>query len=353
MLMTENSRVSSIPRPRVRLVRYLLPLILLGLAVHVLLPQITTLEHSLQVIKGMKLWAVALAACAQLLSYLGSGYLVKTLVAVAGQQLSVVRGTIVFTAASSVGLAGGGPVGNVATTYRWMRGSGVNAEGATLAGWLPTLFTDATLVVVGIFGLVHLLIAHELSAIQAVGFALSLLLLLSVAGVATWGVRHRARITALAVRLAQRWAVLRRRPYDPASTEAAVARWFSAWGTLRTGGWRGPVMGAALNTVFDMLTLYFLFIAAGHPVSLGVLLAGYGLPLLLGKVSFLPGGVGIVEGTMAALYNGLGVPNGVTVVVILIYRFLSFWLPLLIGFPLIPYLQRVAGKVNDSSGGEQ
>ena len=32
--------------------------------------------------------------------------------------------------------------------------------------------------------------------------------------------------------------------------------------------------------VFDMLTLYFLFVAAGHPVSPGVLLAGYGLPLI-------------------------------------------------------------------------
>ena len=351
--MTEENHVASIPRPRVRLVRYLLPLALLGLAVYIILPQITTMEHSLQVIKGMVPWAIALAACAQVLSYLGSGYLVKTLVAVAGQQLSVVRGTIVFTAAASVGLAGGGPVGNVATTYRWMRGSGVNAEGAMLAGWLPTLFYDAALVVAGIFGLIHLLIAHELSAMQAIGFTLVLLVLLFIAGVAAWGVRHRARITALAARLARRWAGLRHRSYDPATTEAAVARWFSAWDALRTGGWRGPVMAAALNTVFDMLTLYLLFIAAGHPVSPGVLLAGYGLPLLLGKVSFLPGGVGIVEGTMAALYNGLGVPNGVTVVVILIYRFFSFWLPLLIGFPLIPYLQRVAGDVKDSTGGER
>ncbi len=353
MPMTEKKHVASIPRPGVRLVRYLVPLVLLGLAVHILLPQIATMEHSLQVIKGMKLWAVALAVLAQTLSYLGSGYLLKTLVAVAGQQLSVLRGVIVFTAAASVGLAGGGPVGNVATTYRWMRGSGVNAEGATLAGWLPTLFYDATLVIVGIFGLIHLLIAHELSILQAVGFGLTLLVLLLIASVATWGVRHRPQLTALAVRLAGRWAGLRRRPYDPAPTEAAVARWFSAWDVLRTGGWRGPVLGAALNTIFDMLTLYFLFVAAGHPVSLGVLLAGYGLPLLLGKVSFLPGGVGIVEGTMAALYNGLGVPNGVTVAVILIYRFFSFWLPLLVGFPLIPYLQRVAGNVNDSPGAEQ
>jgi uncharacterized protein (TIRG00374 family) len=353
MPMAESKHLDSVPHLSVRLVRYLVPLVLLGLAVHILLPQIATMERSLQVIEGMKLWAVALAVLAQMLSYLGSGYLLRTLVAVAGQQLSVLRGTVIFTAAASVGLAATGPVGNVATTYRWMRGSGVDAEGATLAGWLPTLFTDATLVIVGIFGLVHLLIAHRLSTVQAVGFGLTLLVLLLVASVATWGVRHRSELTALAVSLAGRWAALRLRSYDPATTETAVARWFSAWDTLRTGGWHGPVLGATLNTTFDMLTLYSLFIAADHPVSPGILLSGYGLPLLLGKVSFLPGGVGIVEGTMAALYDNLGVPDGVTVVVILIYRFLSFWLPLLVGFPLILYLQRVAGDARDSLRGER
>jgi uncharacterized protein (TIRG00374 family) len=91
-----------------------------------------------------------------------------------------------------------------------------------------------------------------------------------------------------------------------------------------------------------MLTLYLVFIAAGHPVSPAVLLAGYGLPLLLGKAPLLPGGVGIVESTMVALYTSLGVPNAVAVVVVLIYRFFSFWLPSLVGFPLVPYLQHVA-----------
>ena len=92
---------------------------------------------------------------------------------------------------------------------------------------------------------------------------------------------------------------------------------------------------------FDMLTLYLIFVAAGHAVNPGVLLTGYGLPLLLGKVSFLPGGVGVVEGTMTALYDSLGVPDEVTVVVILAYRAISFWLPLLLGFLLVPYLQHV------------
>ena len=137
----------------------------------------------------------------------------------------------------------------------------------------------------------------------------------------------------------------RHRPYDPAATKPALDRWFGVFDALGSGGWRGPVLGAILNTLFDILTLYFLFVAAGHPVSPGVLLTGYGLPLLLGKLTFLPGGVGVVEATMTAMYNGLGIPNAVTIIVVLAYRLLSFWLPLVIGLPLIAYLQQVAGDV--------
>ena len=82
------------------------------------------------------------------------------------------------------------------------------------------------------------------------------------------------------------------------------------------------------------------------------MLAGYGLPLLLGKVSFLPGRVGIVEATMAAPYDGLGVPDGVTVVVILIYRLMSFWLPLLVGLPLIPYLQHISHHIGEGGSND-
>jgi uncharacterized membrane protein YbhN (UPF0104 family) len=297
----------------------------------------------------MALWVVALAVGAQVMSYVGSGFLLQAIVAAVGQRLSVVRSMLITMAASSIGLVAGGPVGNAAATYRWTRASGVSREGAVLAGWLPSLLNNGALVFIGIFGLLHLLVVHKLSTLQAIGFGLTLLVLSLIVGVILWGVYHRPQLTALAVRAASRWAALRRRPYDPAMTEAATERLFSAWDTLLAGGWRGPALGAALNIVFDMLTLYFLFVAAGHAVSPGVLLAGYGLPLLLGKVTFLPGGVGIVEGTMAALYNGFGVPNGVTVVVILTYRVLSFWLPTLLGFPLVPYLQRVSTRLKDGA----
>ena len=52
-------------------------LAVLGVAVHLLLPQITALENSWQVLLKMSLWAVILAFIAQALSYLGSGFLLQ------------------------------------------------------------------------------------------------------------------------------------------------------------------------------------------------------------------------------------------------------------------------------------
>ncbi len=50
--MTKESHAVSIPQLTVRVGRYLPPLLLLGLAVHLILPQIATLEQSLQIIRG-------------------------------------------------------------------------------------------------------------------------------------------------------------------------------------------------------------------------------------------------------------------------------------------------------------
>lgn len=91
--------------------RYLLLLGLMGLGVYLLLPQLVTFEHSLQVLRTLAWWAVSLAVVAQVLSYMGSGYLLQAIVAAAGQRLLVLRGTLIANASYSVGLVVGGDAG--------------------------------------------------------------------------------------------------------------------------------------------------------------------------------------------------------------------------------------------------
>jgi uncharacterized protein (TIRG00374 family) len=332
---------SSHSPPQVQIGRYLLPLVVLGLAVHFILPQIVSLEHSLQVIKGMALWAVSLAISAQVLSYLGSGFQLHSIVGITGRRLSIMSGMAISLAAASISLVAGGMVGYTAATYRWVSGKGGNNQEAALASTLPTFFNNGVLMLIAITGLVHLLILHDLSTAQAISLVVILFILGLIVGGVLIADRFRDRTTALAVWVGGHWARLRRKPNRPSSIETALRDMFTAWDSLRAGGWRGPALGAFINVGFDLLTLFFLFFATGYPVSLGILLAGYGLPLLLGKAAFLvPGGVGVIEASMTALYASLGVPGPIAVVVVLSYRVISFWLPFFLGFPIAAHLQR-------------
>jgi len=325
--------------PRIRPWRYLPILIILGLAAFLLLPQIATLQHSWSVVQSMTLWAVALAAVSQVLSYLGGGFMLHAILDNEQQKLSMWKGALITMAAFSVGLVAGGWVGSAAATYGWIHRENHDGNTAALAGTLPALLNNAVLVGVSLIGILYLLVVHDLSKLQLIEFGVVLLVLGLTAAGGVVALRFPETATRLAVWLSGRWAAIRHKPFEPENTIASVRQFVVAWESLRNGKWVRPMLGAIANIGFDMLTLYFLFVAAGHDVSLGILFAGYGLPLILGKMAFLlPGGVGVIEGSMVALYDSLQVPNAVSVVVILGYRLFSFWLPTLLGFAAAAYL---------------
>lgn len=62
-----------------KIIRYIIPLIVIGVGVGILLVKMTTFEHTLEVIQTMPLWLLGLAALAQLTSYLGSGFVLRSL----------------------------------------------------------------------------------------------------------------------------------------------------------------------------------------------------------------------------------------------------------------------------------
>jgi uncharacterized protein (TIRG00374 family) len=156
---------------------------------------------------------------------------------------------------------------------------------------------------------------------------------------------YRERASNVIHWLVKTFAKLRHRPYNPDLIQNEVDIIFFAWDELWNGKWQRLFLGAFINVSFDMLTLYFIFFAIGNHITIGVLLSSYALPLILGRMAFfLPGGVGVIESSMAALYTGLGIPNANAVVVILGYRLISFWTPSILGFPIAAYLQNSNNK---------
>lgn len=91
------------------------------------------------------------------------------------------------------------------------------------------------------------------------------------------------------------------------------------------------LMGFLIH-LFDLAGLLAAFVAVGYPPHLGVLVAGYGLAYLAGFVSLIPSGLGVFEASMTTAYASLGVPLEVALLVTLLYRLTSLWLPLLAGY---------------------
>ena len=139
------------------------------------------------------------------------------------------------------------------------------------------------------------------------------------------------RVARLMKRVRPKW--------DEEGLIAAVETASKIWEKMRGGGWVLPACCSLMVLTFDLLCLRYALIAAGYPPHISLLLAGYGVPLLLGRASFLPGGIAVVEVAMTALYGGLGVPASVAVVAVLTYRLISFWLPALAGIPIAVTLQ--------------
>ncbi len=117
----------------------------------------------------------------------------------------------------------------------------------------------------------------------------------------------------------------------PATTGTGVR---TAIGLVRS---RDPhLLGAVGWWGFDIAVLWACFHAFGDAPPQAVIVMSYFVGML-GNALPLPGGIGGVDGGMIGAFTAFGVPVDITIVSVLAYRALAFWLPTLPG--AIAYLQ--------------
>jgi uncharacterized membrane protein YbhN (UPF0104 family) len=291
--MTTNLERAA-PIPKVKMRRYLFALVLSGLAVYLFLPRFAAMGHALLVISNLRIPFVALSISAQLLSYAGSGYLLRSIVRLAAKPISTIDGALITASANSIGTVGGGVLGTAGMTYHWLRRRGVNAGAAGLGGWLPIFLNDTALAIVSLAGLIVIIYSKKSSGVLVAGFTLVFLILGAVLTMLVLCLLYREKLAPIALALAGFVAKVRRKPPTHARIEAAVGQLLDGWDALLRGGWRGP--------------------AAGYRINAAVLVAGYGIPQLLGKFTVILGGVGIVEASTVGLYTLLGAPKPATII---------------------------------------
>lgn len=222
------------------------------------------------------------------------------------------------------------------------RRQGLDLGRVTLANTLYFLLNFIWFALLLAFGLVMLFRWHDLKSYE-IGPAVILLagLCVAISGLILVSIQPAtfSRLcTALGQRVNQVGQRLSKRDLIPvAHINEFTAQFAESAQAIRTapGLWLRPLLHTLLVDGLEVVVLGVCFAAfpgAGPAITLPLLVTGYSIGTLFLVVSITPQGLGVVEGVLAAMFVSFGVPLERAAVVVLVYRGLSFWLPLLTGF---------------------
>lgn len=93
------------------------------------------------------------------------------------------------------------------------------------------------------------------------------------------------------------------------------------------------ILSSYLGWVFDIMAIYAVFLSLDERrIHISVMIIAYTISMISGWLPlFLPGGLGIVDGTMAVLFIYGGVPFEMAVMATMLYRLASYWFNTILG----------------------
>ncbi|WP_298207487.1 YbhN family protein [Ferrimicrobium sp.] len=211
---------------------------------------------------------------------------------------------------------------SVAYLYRKLRGRGcsaVEATAALLAGNLLAIV--ALLVLLGFVLVAHTQATAVLSNVDiAILFGL---LLLAVAAIVRMD-----RLLVLAIHVGARFRHIFRLKGQPNESSILTAKQlrYSPRAIAQSS------LGALGNWLFDLATLMLSLVAVHAHVGLVGVTAAYVLGALAANLPITPGGLGVVEGSITVALVAFGGAPSSMLAAVLLYRVVSYWLWIPIGW---------------------
>jgi uncharacterized protein (TIRG00374 family) len=311
--------------------------VLLAVAVHAEGPMLTNSIHSFAHLRWK---ALALAVVFETGSMLALALMERRILILGGFELPF--GRLVAIAYASNALSASLPVvgSGAATAFSYRR---LVSEGAapTLAGWALTLGGVISNVAFVLIISVGAIVSGNAIAVAA-GCA-GVVLTMVVAGVAVIALRRplvRDRlIRASAWTLGRVQRLIRRPAGDPAGIVAGMVAGLGGFRLARREV-TYVVVSAFRNWLFDLFCLVFSIKAAGvHVPWWGIVLA-WAAGAGGASLNLTPGGLGVVEAALTGALVALGVPGGPALTAVLVYRAITFWLAIAIGWTTYWLLRR-------------
>lgn len=276
------------------------------------------LEQITEAIRQANPWWIAAALVFSLATYVGAGL---SLVAFSPVRLSIWRSTEVHLASSVVSLVAPAGVGGAAINLRFLSRKGV-----------PTAIGVATVALV-----------------QVVQFLVTVVLLIILAattGQSTGLTLPSGWIIAVAIGLVGIVAVAlfipRVRTWLWAKIEPTYRQVWPRllWVLSNPMRLAVGVGGNVLLSLSYILSFAASLWAFGHSIPFSVLAITYLASNTVGSVVPSPGGIGPVEIALTAGLVAAGVPSGVALSAAIVYRLVTFWIPIPVGYLSLQRLQR-------------
>lgn len=298
--------------------RPVLVLVVLGIAVHVLLPQVDELRRTLHSLGSARWWYLPPAVACSALTFVGAAW---SLQGATSHRIPFWRTAEANLAAACLGRIAPANLGSLGVTGAYLRARGATVAEASAALGLDALAGVVVHVVllvaagalVGRFPHPHLALPAHFDVIAAVVIGL---LVIGI-GVGLWWLR-RSHTT---------WSAVGHRVLN--GLRQARDELVGAVREPRRGA--GLLGGSALLTCAQIACLATSVEAFGGHTDVVTISFVYLAGAAVSAVAPTPGGLGAME---AALVSGLtlfGVPAGPAVTGVLLYRLLTFWLPILPG----------------------
>lgn len=322
-----------------RFVRPMIAMVLIGLGVHLLLPQLAGLRATGDAIAHASWWLVPVLIGLEAVSLAAYGALLHLLLTRDGLAVPsgfVQRATLVGNAVGRALPGGTGTAFAIVLSAFHTRGFDAISTGTVIwgTGMLSSVVLAALLPFAAVVGLTsgHLGTIGLTAVIAAAG-------LVGLAAIIPIGLRDPDR---LAHRVEQLTRTLARGPLkrriDPArladGTRQGVQRIVAL--TRERALLRRAVGFAAANWLLDLLVVVALGMTVGQGTPIAAIPVAYIVAQIVAAVPLTPGGVGIVESAMVGALVASGAPGAAATTTVLGWRLISHWLPIPIGLALLP-----------------
>lgn len=328
--------------------RRLLLFALLGSLAILLLISLARARGAWEIFRRAKTEFILLALAVESLRYLGVARLTQIIVGFLGQQIELLPTLAVIFAGSSVSrLLQVGGVGEMYVRYRYLEKNDLSLGSVSILFFLQYIISSLVLLGTFILGLLYLLTQRGLTLQEVLASGVLVVAILGALGYLVRLYQERDKLEKTLLSLYRKVGrffgrLFRRSFFREVGLKTAIRHLYQSIGVARNHP--REVLGAfacgALTPFADILCLYFAFYALGFEIHPGTILVGYTVAKYTGAISMLPDGILITEGSLALVYSSLAVPQEIAAMAILVFRLISYWLPIPLGLLALWILRR-------------